>query len=124
MVRWVIWDGTSLADRLPTMPRTTHTLHRVERPGRTPYWQAWVGGKPRYLGTSKRTAEKHLRQLLAEAPTPDVSTPRTISGLIAAFNATHEVKITEWAAAASLTDLLAGGGETEASGKLKTAAAH
>lgn len=82
------------------MPRTTHTLHRVERPGRTPYWQAWVGGKPRYLGTSKRTAEKRLRQLLAEAPTPDVSAPRTVAGLIAAFNATHEVKITEWAAAA------------------------
>lgn len=82
------------------MPRTTHTLRRVERPGRTPYWQAWIGGKPRYLGRSKRDAEKRLRQLLAEAPTPTVTAPRTVTGLIAAFNAVHEVKMTDWAAGA------------------------
>lgn len=77
------------------MPRTTHTLRFVRRPGRAGYWQAWVNGKPRYFGTDEKAAKQRLRAMLAESM-PIVAESSTVGGAVQSWLSTRPGQRSDW----------------------------
>lgn len=79
------------------MPRQTHTIKPVTRADGRTYFQCKIGGKQRYLGTSKRAANAKLAELLGKVKPVTVSgRPIAIDGLTAAYLIEHPATSKWW----------------------------
>jgi len=78
------------------MPRSTHTIFKIERKGRSSYFQAHVKGKPVHLGIDRRVAKARLAAMLAsDQATDDRERPSFVAGLIRSY-LSHNPRMPAW----------------------------